>query len=149
MPENLFTTFADRVMDRVEEVLSNRECRWPPSHDQLMLLGMLKAHRGRDRAVPLSEVCGRLKLSPRIIKDLVQDLRLNFGVQIGASRDSAAGGYYLITTEAESIESTTQMLHQALTMLEVARVMRGHRTIAEMFGQLTLNLDQDLLLVRK
>jgi hypothetical protein len=140
MTPDLFTTFADRVMDRVEEVLSNRECRWPPSEDQRRLLGMLKARRGRENAVSIGEVCERLRLTPRQVKELVQDLRLNFRVQIGASRDSAEGGYFLGTNREEMVASSAQMFHQAITMLKVVRVMRAEHDNEELFFQIRLAL---------
>lgn len=143
MSEDLFTTFADRVNDRVDEVLSNRECKWPPSEDQRNLLGMLRAHRGREQAKPLGEICERMRLTPRQVKDLVQDLRLNFRVQIGASRDSAGGGYYLGTNRAEMEESSSQMFAQAITMLRVVHVMRAEHDAEELLGQIRLALAEE------
>lgn len=143
MPHDLFTTFADRVMMRVEEVDANQNCKWPLSDGQRTLLRLLRPRLGRARAIALGDLCERMRLTPRVVKDLVQDLRLNFGIQIGASRDAAAGGYYLIETEAESVESTTQLLHQALTMLEVVRVMRGHHNLLELLGQIRLGLEKE------
>jgi hypothetical protein len=142
-PDGLFTTFADRVVRRVEEADANQNCKWPLSEDQRTLLRLLRPRLGRDKALPLGDLCERMKLTPRSVKDLVQDLRLNFGIQIGASRDSNAGGYYLISSEEESIESTTQLLHQAITMLEVVRVMRGHQNILELLGQLRLKYEKE------
>jgi hypothetical protein len=143
MTENLFTTFADRVMDRVDEVLSNRECKWPPSEDQRSLLGLLKARRGRERAMPIGEVCERMKITPRQVKDLVQDLRLNFRVQIGASRDAADGGYFLGNTREEMVVSSTQMLHQAITMLRVVHVMRAEHDTEDLLRQVRLALTEE------
>jgi len=144
MPIDLFTTFAERVMDRVEEVLSNRECKWPPSEDQRMLLGMLKAHRGVERAMPLGEICERMKLPPRVVKDLVQDLRLNYRVQVGASRDANGGGYFLGTNREEMVQASTQMLHQAVTMLRVVRVMRAEHDSEDLLRQIRLALTTDI-----
>jgi DNA-binding IscR family transcriptional regulator len=144
MTETLFTTFADRVMDRVDEVLSNRECKWPPSEDQRGLLGMLKARRGRERAMPIGEISERLKITPRQVKDLVQDLRLNFRVQIGASRDSNEGGYFLGNTREEMVVSSTQMLHQAVTMLRVVSVMRSEHDTEDLITQIRLALTKEV-----
>jgi hypothetical protein len=141
MPDDLFTTFADRVMDRVEEVLTNRECKWPPSADQKMLLGILKAHRGVERAMPLGEICERMRVAPRVVKDLVQDLRLNFRVQIGASRDASGGGYFLGTNREEMVQASQQMLHQAVTMLRVVKVMRAEHDSEDMLRQVRLALE--------
>lgn len=143
MPNDLFTTFADRVMDRVDEVLSNRECKWPPSEDQRSLLGMLKAHRGVERAKPLGEICERMKLTPRVVKDLVQDLRLNFRVQIGASREANGGGYFLGTNRAEMEQASQQMFHQAITMLRVVKVMRAEHNSEDMLHQVRLALAEE------
>jgi hypothetical protein len=142
MPIDLFTTFAERVMDRVEDVLSNRDCKWPPSEDQRLLLGTLKAHRGIDRAMPLGEICERMKLTPRVVKDLVQDLRLNFRVQIGASRDANGGGYFLGTNREEMVQASQQMLHQAITMLRVVKVMRSEHDSEDMLQQVRLALEE-------
>ena len=143
MPHDLFTTFADRVMDRVDEVLSNRECKWPPSEDQRRLLGMLKARRGRENAVPIGEICERLRMTPRQVKDLVQDLRLNFRVQIGASRDASEGGYFLGTNREEMVASSNQMLHQAVTMLKVVHVMRAEHDSEDLLRQVRLALEEE------
>lgn len=143
MPIDLFTTFADRVRDRVDEVLSNRECKWPASADQKMLLGMLKAHRGVERAMPLGEICERMKLTPRAVKELVQDLRLNFRVQIGASRDGNGGGYFLGINREEMVQASQQMFAQAITMLRVVRVMRAEHDNGDLIGQVRLALDQE------
>ncbi len=141
--DSLFTTFAERVLLRVDEVDANQNCKCPLSSDQRTLLRLLRPRQGRDKAISLGDLCDRMRVTPRAVKDLVQDLRLNFGIQIGASRDSNAGGYYLIANADEASESTNQMLHQALTMLKVVCVMRGHRTVLEMLGQDNLNLNQE------
>lgn len=144
MPVDLFTSFAERVMIRVVDVLANRECKWPISADERRLLELLKAHRGRDRAIALGYACERLKLTPRVVKDLVQDLRVNFHVQICASRDSNTGGYYLATCLEEVTESTEQMWHQAISMLRVCGAMRGtNYDLAEMLGQLRIELEKE------
>jgi mannose/cellobiose epimerase-like protein (N-acyl-D-glucosamine 2-epimerase family) len=71
----------------------------------------------------------------------VQDLRLSFGIQLGASRDGGGGGYYLVATEAESDESTAQMRAQAITMLRASHRMRhGRETLSELLQQIELEL---------
>jgi hypothetical protein len=125
---SLFETFADRVLLRVDDVLAGRNIPWPTKEPQRRLLQLLRAHQGKRRAVPLTVVAGRMTLNQRAVKDLVQDLRMSFGVQLGASRDADGGGYYLVETEAESDESTAMMFAQAITMLRVvAQMRRGGR----------------------
>jgi hypothetical protein len=126
---SLFETFADRVLLRVDDVIAGRNIPWPTKEPQRRLLMLLRDHQGKRRAVALNAIAQRMNLQPRAVKDLVQDLRMSFGVQLGASRDAEGGGYYLVATEEESDESTAQMFAQAITMLRVvAQMRRGGRS---------------------
>jgi hypothetical protein len=126
---SLFETFADRVLLRVDDVIAGRNIPWPTKEPQRRLLQLLRDHQGKRRAVALNVIAQRMNLQPRAVKDLVQDLRMSFGVQLGASRDAEGGGYYLVATEEESDESTAQMFAQAITMLRVvAQMRRGGRS---------------------
>jgi biotin operon repressor len=125
---SLFETFADRVLMRVDDVIAGRNIPWPTKEPQRRLLQLLRPHQGKGRAVPLMTIALRMGMTSRAVKDLVQDLRMSFGVQLGASRDAEGGGYYLVATEEESDESTAQMFAQAITMLRVvAQMRRGGR----------------------
>jgi hypothetical protein len=105
---------------------------------------MLRDHQGKRRAVPLRLVGERMHLAPRAVKELVQDLRMSFSVQIGASREADEGGYYLVANEAESDESCQPMLSQAITMLRVVAVMKhGRQSIAELTRQIELELGKE------
>jgi biotin operon repressor len=140
---SLFETFADKVLRRVDEVIEGRNCAWPTKEPQRRLLALLRGHQGKQRAVPLGLIGERMKLSPRAVKELVQDLRMSFGVQIGASRDADGGGYYLVATETESDESTAQLWSQAIAMLRVvAQMRRGRQQLAQMLSQIELELKE-------
>ena len=143
-PGSLFETFAERVLRRADAVIAGRECSWPPTTQQVHFLQLLRGHQGKRRIVALGDFAERLHLTPRAVKELVQELRLNFGVQIGASREGESGGYYLISTYDESVESTEPMLRQAVTMLKVVNAMRGGRNhIDQMLTQIRLDLTQE------
>lgn len=144
LPEGgLFDTFADRVLRRVDEVMEGRNCAWPSKEPERRLLALLRGHQGKQRAVPLMLIAQRMGLQNRAVKELVQNLRVSFGVQIGASRDGEGGGYYIVATEAESDESTAQMWNQAVAMLRVVAQMRsGRQTLAEMTAQIALELKE-------
>ena len=141
---NLFETYADKVMRRVDEVLAGENCKWPPSLRVKDFLRALRNHQGKDRAVSLGLLCELLRLTPREGKKIVEELRIDFRVQLGASREADNGGYYLISNQEESIESSAQMVHQAVTMLRVAAAMRGGgEAIQQMLTQLSLELQED------
>jgi hypothetical protein len=140
----LFTSFAERAMARVEDVIQDRECPWRITMPQYELLALLCGHQGIGRSVPLAAICERMQLRPREVKDLVQDLRLNFGVQIAASRDGETGGYFIAATQQEIEDSISAMWKQAITMLRVCRAMRGpQHTVHELLGQVRLELEQE------
>lgn len=140
---SLFETFADRVLRRVDDVIAGRNCAWPTKEPQRRLLGLLRGHQGKRRAVPLGLICERMGLTPRAVKDLVQDLRMSFWVQLGASREADGGGYYLAATAEESDESTAQLWSQAITMLRVVHIMRKDRqSKQEMLMQIELELTE-------
>lgn len=140
---SLFESFADKVLRRVDDVIAGRNCAWTASPAQHQLLMLLRPHQGKGRAVPLATLAERMNMSTRVIKDLVQDLRMSFAVQLGASREASGGGYYLVATEAESDESTAQMRSQAITMLRVSHLMRRDReTIAQLLNQIELQLKE-------
>jgi hypothetical protein len=140
---SLFETFADRVLRRVDDVIAGRGCAWIATPAQRQILLLLRPHQGKRRAVPLDTLRERLKLSARGVKDLVQDLRLSFGIQLGASREGNAGGYYLVATEQESDESTAQMRAQAISMLRTCHRMRhGRETLSELLQQIELELKE-------
>ena len=140
----LFETFADRALERIDDVLANHGCKWPASYDQKTFLGILRAHQGRARVIALGEIGERLRMSPREVKDMVQDLRLNFYVPICASRDTDSGGYFLAASLAEIDDSNRPMLRQAITMLRVCKAMRGpDHDVREMLGQLQIELEKE------
>jgi DNA-binding IscR family transcriptional regulator len=81
-------------------------------------------------------------VTPRVVKDLVQNLRTNFVGQICASRDGEAGGYFLAATYDEVKSAAAPMRRQAIAMLRVVRAMEGpQHNIEEMLGQLRLELE--------
>jgi|SRR6185437_2401430 len=139
---SLFDTFADQVLRRVDDVIAGRDCAWAPRVTQVRLLQQLRPHQGKRRAVPLHILMRSLSMNARMVKELVQDLRQSFGVQIGASRDASGGGYYIVATEAESEETVQLMYSQAVTMLRVVHKMRrGRQTAAELTRQVELELE--------
>ena len=139
----LFETYGDRVVRRVAEVLNCERCPWPPTSFEMGLLFLLGSHIGRANSVPLNQLAELMHLDARKIKEMVQGLRLNFGVQIGALR-TRDGGYYLISSDEESLESHSYLVNQAVSMLRTARALRPQQTIAELAGQLTLELGKEL-----
>ena len=142
---SLFETYADRARRRLEAVLCGEECPWPITPYQRRVLEYMSYHQGREKVMALGELAERLRVTPRVVKELVQDLRLNFRVAICGSRDSDNGGYFLAATYEEVQESIAPMLRQAVTMLRVCHAMRGSEsTVHELLGQVRLDLEKEV-----
>ncbi len=142
MTENLFTTFGERVLLRAQEVLDNRNCAWPAEEDAKRLLGTLLARCGVRNAISRAELRERLHLNDRTIRELVHELRVSFGVQIGSSRGED-GGYYLMDDEADCLESSQTMIRQGVAIIRAGVAMRGpKRDVVEVLGQISLALGE-------
>ena len=143
--ESLFDTFADKVLRRVDEVIAGSNVPWPCTAQERRFLELLRPHQGKGRVVSLGLFAERLQTTPRMVKEYVQSLRVEFGVQVGASREGESGGYYLCSTYEESVESTEQMFRQAVSMLKVVNQMRGGRQgIEQLLTQLRLDLTEEV-----
>lgn len=134
---------ATQALRRIDEVLAGTDCPWPAMAPELQLLVVLKSHVGRQDIIQLAQLVELLSVSERAVKAMVSNLRLNFRVQIGSSRDSEAGGYYVIATAEEARDTVRPLISQALAMLKVARIMLGRHAMNEIFGQLRLKLGLD------
>ncbi len=109
-----------------------------PTVRQQALLRIVVDRLGRTRAITVGELAERLKVTPRDVKADVQELRRRFRVRIGSSRDGEAGGYYMITTKQEALDTARPFVSQALAELEIARAILEPHEMAELEGQLRL-----------
>lgn len=142
MNENLFTTFAERVVSRALDVIYNRDCAWSAEEDAKRLLSILVGRCGIRNAISRGELRNRLHLNDRTIRELVHELRVSFGVQIGSSRGED-GGYYLMDDEADCLESSATMIRQGVAIIRAGVAMRGpKRDVVEVLGQISLALGE-------
>jgi hypothetical protein len=137
---SLLTHFAIQVCNHVDNVLAGRNCPWPLSADERAVLQAVRGRVGKANAISLSELGFLAQIDARQVKGIVSDLRKNFKVQLGASRGTP-GGYYLIATAAEAHESAQYLFKQGTSMLKVARVLLGRAAMAELYGQLAIELE--------
>lgn len=133
---SLFETFGEQVVRRVQDVLTGRDCLYPIGVRETLVLHVLLNHRGEDRAVARAVWVQRLGIQDRILRELVQSLRQDFGIAIGTAKD---GGYFLIATREEFDDTIRSLTLHAVTTLRVAKGMSGgHHD--ELLQQLRLQL---------
>jgi hypothetical protein len=134
------THYAIQVCNHVDNVLAGRNCPWPLGPNERAVLQTVRGRVGKVNAISLSDLGLLTTLDARQVKAAVSDLRKNFKVQLGASRGTP-GGYYLIATAAEARESAHYLYEQGTSMLKVARVLLGRAAMAELYGQLAIELE--------
>jgi hypothetical protein len=139
---SLFETFADKARRRVDQVIGGTDCKWMPTEQQRNLLIRLRNHQGRHRAVPLLEISRRMQLPERGVKELVRDLRLNFGVLLCSSR--TGDGYWIAETMDDVDETVKPYYAQALSELRLIFTMRRNAESMDQFlTQLALDLEAE------
>ena len=130
----------------------------PLSEAQVGLLRILALHLGQENAVRLEVVARALEgISDRVVKQLVQDLRLVHRIKVGSCRgyrrridgqpqQSKVVGYFLCLTPEEVLMTYLTWLHEALTTLEVCDAMTDgrmglNRLLAETRGYIQRELE--------
>lgn len=99
----------------------------------------LRGHMGRDEAVSVATIAGRMGLSDLEVRRAVRELRNFYGWPVG-SVTSKPPGYYLIADEEELKAAYESLRRRGLRILVTARQVRrnGKRMLSEGFGMLEL-----------
>jgi len=83
---------------------------------------------------PLAEIRLATGFSDRRIKRIVEELRADYRLPVGARRRQPSG-YFWIMTVADVDETVAPMVSQAKRMLQAASRLAGKRRVREMLGQ--------------
>lgn len=108
------------------------------SAEEAAVLAGIRYHRGSANAVTIRDLQERTKLQDRAIKGCVRALRINFRLPIGASKDPATGGYFLVITPEDLALAMKSPLDQIRAELDVVRALGGNTR--ELLGQLSLEV---------
>ena len=96
MTEQLSLDAETNLDARIEDVLMGRSGPWPLPSRHHELLRLMLAHKGAERAWPISAISVRLDLQPRDIKAAVKSLVEDFGIPIGASGKSLTDIFFAL-----------------------------------------------------
>lgn len=102
------------------------------------VLAQIRYRRGQRNAITIREIGEATQLTPRAIKDAVRTLRLSFRLPIAASKDGAAGGYFLWTTREESRAFKAHILNQVRAELEVLHAVIDEEDALDIPAQLRI-----------
>jgi predicted transcriptional regulator of viral defense system len=92
--------------------------------DSLMVLGIIKRHGGKERAVSVERISAETKVAPRQVREIVKGLIEKHRVRIGSSLRSP-NGYYMIQTPEEAEENEKTLRRLGISILVRAAVLRG------------------------
>lgn len=109
-----------------------------PTPRQQTLLRLIVDRVGRDKAISVGELAEQLKVQPREVKSDVNVLRTMFRVRIGSSRDGETGGYYMIASKEEALDTARPFVRQAQAELAIARAILEPHELKEFAGQLQI-----------
>jgi DNA-binding MarR family transcriptional regulator len=112
----------------------------PLEHNEREVLRMLRYMRGASNAVPIRAIENRTGLDPRAIKQAVRNLRLNFHLPIGSSKNSARAGYYVMVSPEDRAAWRKDVTDQIRAEVEVLRAADGDHAALEVLGQLALEV---------
>lgn len=113
---------------------------WQLSPKHRDLLQLLRPHKGRAQARPISAIAERLGMSERDVKAAVKSLVEDFGLPIGASRQEPHGYFFIVS--ADDLEFALRPL--ANEVISIARRMRklgGSAIVKEMLGQIRVEIE--------
>lgn len=117
------------------------ESPFPPTDLERRVGTLIQAqHRGRDNPVSLDELKRVVGLGEREIKKVIERLRSDYRMRIGARRTPPVG-YFLVVDAADAEEALKPYRRQVVTMLRTMRVLADRQAWLEMKGQLRIELE--------
>jgi hypothetical protein len=93
--------------------------------------------RGRENAIPMPELAGRLGVSTRTVQSEIELLILEYGKPIGSSCGKVSG-YYMITDEADLELVFRNRINRAISNFRVAYALKREAAVHEMQGQMSM-----------
>ncbi len=106
------------------------------------VLRRLRYRRGVINAINIRDLEQATGIGPRSLKEIVRNLRMNFRVPIGSSKNAAKGGYFIIVSNDDRAIWINDVLSQIRAEVAVLRAAAGHQAGLELLGQLMIELNE-------
>jgi len=135
---------------RVLDVLEGKHGAYPLPEEARAILRVLRFHAGWERAIPLCELAERAAaasvhaagITDREVKQAVKTLTEDFGVPVGASRQTP-NGYFLCVTREDLEIAVRPYILEGKSLFRRARAIAGNDVVEAALGQLRLELGKD------
>ena len=125
-----------RLFDQVDDPFAVSAI--PASADERAIAELIWPHKGRGNPVALKDLCRLHETGEREIKAIIERLRRDHGLRIGASRKL---GYFVIQDAEDAEVALKPFRRQIFTMLKTFRRLATPSMFRELSGQLQLELD--------
>lgn len=149
-PQAMFPEMVDYAVEtgiRIQQAMEGQG-PYPLSDEQRTILRALWHCKGRERALPLSDLRARLTVehkhtvSGRRIKNFIRALVVDFKIRVCASRQ-APYGYYLPTQHEEICDTSLIYEHEVEELTRRVVSLRGKTFAAEMLEQLRKKVETE------
>lgn len=115
---------------------------FPATDAEKRIASLIWQHRGRRNPVSIAELQRFMAMDDRSVKAVVEKLRKDHRLPIGARRTEPAGYFVVVDAEDEK-EALEPYWRQILSELETVRSFTSKRTRLELAGQCRLVLERE------
>lgn len=132
---NFFEPVADPT------AFDNSPCREMATNEEQAIAWIIFTHhRSRHQPVSIAALGINTGLSERTIKGIIEKLRVNHRMPIGARRDEKPG-YFWIVDQMDQEIACIPFRNQVLTMFKTLRVLDSPKRVRELLGQLQMEVE--------
>ncbi len=110
---------------------------YPATPVETRVATLIWSRRGRGSPISINDICRLTNLKTREVKDVVEGLRMDHRMRIGALRTSP-GGYFIVETAEDAEAALRPYRKQVFTMLKVIAVLADKQQRMEFAGQLRI-----------
>lgn len=112
----------------------------PATDAERRVAELLEPHQGRENPLPLAALCEATAMTEREVKGVIERLRSDHHVRIGARRTPPAG-YFIVVDAADAEVALKPYREQVMTMLRTMRLFMTEADRQQLAGQLRLALE--------
>ena len=111
----------------------------PASDAEKRVAGVLWGYKGRSNPIALRTLAAVCNIGERELKGVIERLRNDHGLRIGASRRDPAG-YFVVVDREDALLALASFKSQIFTMLKTYRRLATPGLFQELSGQIRMEL---------
>lgn len=141
MPQMSFNP-AETIDHQIDAILAGEAGPWKLMADELVVLRMLRSHKGSLDPLPLDTITIQVGMAPRMIKRTMKSLVEDFGLPIGGSREKPYG-YFLIVAPDDLKRALRPLVNEIKSMRRRMDSLEAACREMPFFEQTRLALDEE------